>query len=649
MDMQFCASSNFGPVFNFSHGQGTAMHYPEGQYPVYTGFPGLQYVYASQQQQPNDYPPDRGSLNDGKTESKPRLSKEEVERLEKVFQDNPKPSSSVKAQLADELGLERPRINNWFQNRRAKAKQERKQEEYEARRAAENPGSEPGSPLDASSGASESVDHDHHERIKPSSALFPDLTLPTTSGHSLGSSVAYDEDAAGDAEAFDSRYPPQAADSTPDDKSVDLQSPLSLNFSQPDDLSYARPQMAQGFLTSSSIHNYNSYGFQHHHSAEQLGQHRDVNNLAHGLPSPEEQAAAPHYSATHYHQMAGADYSSSAIPYFQSESPLGEHNLEDHHSKENARQVGSNSPCLPEEAMASSTVDGLSTPTDSFKSPPPPANIASRRNIARPAALHVGSLRGRSYNLGGGLKTGMDGLRRIDPTSPATAMRRIVSAGGNMAGRIQKQSNGPRSPLFLGRSTEAYLQFHSRSPVGILSAALSGTTPPTPMTPAVMNQGGREPTVSSTCSDDEAFILGHGFSGIESLKTPPETPALITNLGAHNFSAHQFGTGVDFSPDQPLLTPYFQSEFPDLTLRHVPSYVDMSDNSLPSTPLYPNMMNAAAQDSSSLAASGTQYDWDTNESITSSKSSPGQPRSRQIQFTQNITPQDYNTSVVHER
>lgn len=50
-------------------------------------------------------------MSDGKTESKPRLSKEEVEKLEKVFQENPKPSSSVKAQLADGLGLERPRIN----------------------------------------------------------------------------------------------------------------------------------------------------------------------------------------------------------------------------------------------------------------------------------------------------------------------------------------------------------------------------------------------------------------------------------------------------------------------------------------------------------------------------------------------------------
>jgi hypothetical protein len=110
MDMQYCAESNFGSIFNFTHGQGTAMQYPEGQYPVYPGFHGLQYMY-SQQPPHNELVAEHNSLNDGKTESKPRLSKEEVEKLEKVFQDNPKPSSSVKAQLADALGLERPRIN----------------------------------------------------------------------------------------------------------------------------------------------------------------------------------------------------------------------------------------------------------------------------------------------------------------------------------------------------------------------------------------------------------------------------------------------------------------------------------------------------------------------------------------------------------
>jgi hypothetical protein len=110
MNMQFCPPPGFAPPYGFPQGQGASMGYAEPQYPLHAAYPGLQYMYGYQaHRQP--MMTDRGSLCDGKTESKPRLSKEEVQKLEKVFQENPKPSSSVKAQLADGLGLERPRIN----------------------------------------------------------------------------------------------------------------------------------------------------------------------------------------------------------------------------------------------------------------------------------------------------------------------------------------------------------------------------------------------------------------------------------------------------------------------------------------------------------------------------------------------------------
>lgn len=53
----------------------------------------------------------RRLYSNDKTESKPRLSDAAVQNLERVFQENPRPSSSVLAQLADGLMLERPRIN----------------------------------------------------------------------------------------------------------------------------------------------------------------------------------------------------------------------------------------------------------------------------------------------------------------------------------------------------------------------------------------------------------------------------------------------------------------------------------------------------------------------------------------------------------
>ncbi|KAL7936257.1 homeobox domain-containing protein [Trichoderma chlorosporum] len=71
------------------------------------------------------------------TESKPRLSKEEVEVLEAEFQKNHKPNSSTKKGLAESMRVDHARINNWFQNRRAREKKENNIREYEARQRAE--------------------------------------------------------------------------------------------------------------------------------------------------------------------------------------------------------------------------------------------------------------------------------------------------------------------------------------------------------------------------------------------------------------------------------------------------------------------------------------------------------------------------------
>lgn len=200
--------------------------------------------------------------------------------------------------------------------------------------------------------------------------------------------------------------------------------------------------------------------------------------------------------------------------------------------------------------------------------------------------------------------------------------------------------------MFLNRNTENFLQYHSRSPVGTLAS----TFPPTPLTPAVYSQQDvQEPAVSSNCSDDEVFMLGDGSAGLglpNSLKTPPGTPGMLSSFVPQNFGGHPLSAGLDFT-DQPLLTPQFQTEFPDLSQHHVPGYLEAGDNSMPSTPLYANMMNVG-HDSLSMVGGGSgnaQYDWDATESINSSAASPSQARSKQILFTQNMTPQDY---TLHE-
>ncbi|KLO88692.1 uncharacterized protein LW93_4503 [Fusarium fujikuroi] len=60
------------------------------------------------------------------TELQPRLRKSQTELLESEFQKTPKPSHQRKSEIADLLQVDKPRINNWFQNRRAKEKQIRR-------------------------------------------------------------------------------------------------------------------------------------------------------------------------------------------------------------------------------------------------------------------------------------------------------------------------------------------------------------------------------------------------------------------------------------------------------------------------------------------------------------------------------------------
>ncbi|EXJ62169.1 hypothetical protein A1O7_02602 [Cladophialophora yegresii CBS 114405] len=84
-----------------------------------------------------------GMLHDDIGESqeistRPRLTKEQAEVLEAHFQANHKPSSQLKRELAIQTGLTLNRVGNWFQNRRAKAKQQKRQEEYEAQTSSAN-------------------------------------------------------------------------------------------------------------------------------------------------------------------------------------------------------------------------------------------------------------------------------------------------------------------------------------------------------------------------------------------------------------------------------------------------------------------------------------------------------------------------------
>lgn len=108
------------------------------------------------------------------TESKPRLSKEEVEILEAEFQKNHKPNSSTKKALAESMRVDNARINNWFQNRRAREKKERNIREYEARQKLEKEKTQPD--------GHRSIHPDRVSDLVASSAPFPNVQDSTQSG-----------------------------------------------------------------------------------------------------------------------------------------------------------------------------------------------------------------------------------------------------------------------------------------------------------------------------------------------------------------------------------------------------------------------------------------------------------------------------------
>ncbi|KAF2472130.1 uncharacterized protein BDR25DRAFT_18609 [Lindgomyces ingoldianus] len=66
--------------------------------------------------------------HNGCADVKPRLTKEQHDILEAHFQQQHKPSTSVKKGFAESLGVPIDKINNWFQNRRAKVKQDLKKQ-----------------------------------------------------------------------------------------------------------------------------------------------------------------------------------------------------------------------------------------------------------------------------------------------------------------------------------------------------------------------------------------------------------------------------------------------------------------------------------------------------------------------------------------
>lgn len=271
-----------------------------------------------------------------------------------------------------------------------------------------------------------------------------------------------------------------------------------------------------------------------------------------------------------------------------------------------------------------------------FKSPPPPADIAGRRKSRRPAPLGLSALRGAP-----GPKTGIEVPRRADTVSP---MRRISSATGLYA-RVQKSfagSGGPRSPFAMDRNKEALLQSLQET------QALGSDS--------MLGPGVGECASGPNSSEDEQQSYPFGSLGAVSgaplygaaesaLRSPPGTPGL--SMGFHEA---YFPTSIDHTwnyvqQDEPLPTPslcsHGGSELEFSMAPPLPGYVA----SQPVTPSFPPAMGPTYTGFFGTSVGQTEYHFpESYPAESSARSSPvAPPRSKQFQFAQNITPQDFNS------
>ncbi|KAK4044525.1 hypothetical protein C8A01DRAFT_12069 [Parachaetomium inaequale] len=577
-------------------------------------------------------------------EPKPRLAKDEVDLLEREFAKNQKPSSSTKRELAEQMGVEVPRINNWFQNRRAKEKQIKKTAEFEAQQALERAASEAKSNSDPDQAvAGEFYDDSNRNQ---SEAL-------STAAFRGDDDTVYDDYVAPKTEPAD----PAALASVP--AAPVCESPASSDSDGFVHVEYepSAHQAAQGSMAGPFCETQDQHGFQQPTAFPfRLA---DTTAAVDGLPRPSfDDALTPHNGmglgdAGAFSPFAEQDYfATPSVSQFPSEmvaanAPMNADSpllLRHHVSVESLAQSDVVSPASMSDSSAS-TVPNLR-----FKSPPPPADIAGRRKSRRPAPLGLSSLRG-----GPGPKTGIEVPRRADTVSP---MRRISSATG-LCGRVQKSfmgPGGPRSPFAMDRNREALLQSVQETQPPTMSS-LNHAMPP--MSPeGMLSSGMGDCALGTHASDDEQGypfgslgvvggvpLYNNNNNGEPTVKSPPGTPGL--QMGFHE---GYFPTSIDHSwnyvpQDEPLPTPslcsHGGSELEFSMAPPLPGYVA----SQPVTPSFPPTMGPTYTGFFGSSLGQTEYHFpEAYPTESSARSSPvAPPRSKQFQFAQNVTPQDFNT------
>jgi hypothetical protein len=568
--------------------------------------------------------------------TRPRLTKEQVAVLEKQFLDAPKPNSSTKRHLAEMTGLSIQRVGNWFQNRRAKAKQQKKWEELELRHH---------------------MELERRTSMQPPQPLSPDFLFPTNffslemdmAPRRARSSFTLREDAGRmdhSLQQFDT--PAEAAFASLDRcraAAVPVAPELAYSLVGPNEaIEIHRGMSIEGDMTVESFDGlplppsaFSDYGSTRANSvawtpaATRQGDPFDGENVDPKQRPPMPDRFKSFNRALEENHMKYQQQQQFLMPPLPSRLRETQTVCDEKEDEIMISDDGQPTQDQDESAIVTSPVEG---PDDAESNSGPlspipsnPMSLAARRKRPRPAAINNAALRSQSF-IGSfpASPTARGGL-----LGPASPMRRIKSAGTalNMRGRISKGSvtPSPRSPLMFSTFKEAgafsdAVHANIARPPTSSSGSLSMTgskgsmmAPPTPISPPEgLTDLYPSELVSQLNAADQrhAFIYNPDYPGSlvpAPLKfgTPPTTPFDRDPLSSDDgslrgraFSAGHFGIPTygqsqhayypptsplwtnsphGFSPatsyvqDEIVISPMFQS-FPDMI--HMPQPVHVS-------------------------------------------------------------------------
>ncbi|RMD40858.1 hypothetical protein DV735_g4283, partial [Chaetothyriales sp. CBS 134920] len=409
----------------------------------------------------------------GEVSTRPRLTREQAEVLEAHFQANHKPNSMVKRQLAMQTKLTLPRVANWFQNRRAKAKQQKKQEEFENTQAQsqstvaddeqDDQRDDQTTPDAASSQPREETEmpemHSGRFEERDSRSSVDQASAQQASWASLQRALRQAELVKNQHQVLtSSQMPSQVSPADQLQRQQTMRPPAAPSSTQL--LGSVAPWQARGSLMDpwTPGHQFQDTGFDF------------------GFDQPPQQAEVAKDSV---HQAATQTYVSAhdGTPHntWQACVPNGPAMVT---NEMEAQYLGAQELPLPQypESRRGSAAESLTANMDTFalaadspqnglgsaarmtgepvEAPEVHLDLAARRNRPRPAALTSASLRSRSY----GAATSMSPTFRAGMPMAPNMVRHVKSQGHSLNARftgIRKPHSAQRSPINVSTFAEA--------------------------------------------------------------------------------------------------------------------------------------------------------------------------------------------------